>query len=130
VRILLDTQVFLWLANGPARLNGTARELLADQGNDLFLSSASSWEIAIKHSRGKLSLPIGPARFVLSRMQRFDVTGLAVEHVHALHVAELPHHHNDPFDRLIVAQAQMEGLSLATADRRLAAYDVPVLWAD
>jgi PIN domain nuclease of toxin-antitoxin system len=130
VRLLLDTRVFLWLANAPTRLNRTASDLLADQANDLFLSSASSWEIAIKHSRGKLPLPIGPARFVLSRMQRFDITGLAVEHVHALHVAGLPHHHSDPFDRLIVAQAQLEGFSLATADRRLAAYDVPVLWAD
>ncbi len=130
MRILLDTQVFLWLANAPTRLNTTASDLLADQANELFLSSASSWEIAIKHSRGKLALPIAPARFVLSRMQRFDLTGLAVEHVHALHVAELPHHHNDPFDRLLVAQAQLEGLSLATADRRLAEYDAPVLWAD
>lgn len=126
---LLDTQVWLWLL---ADLKRIRPELLAefrDPRSRLLLSAASSWEIAIKWSIGRLALPEPPETFVPSRMQRSGVTGLPVQHAHALHVATLPRHHRDPFDRLLIAQAQLEGVPLVTADPAFDAYDVRVVRA-
>ena len=89
----------------------------------------SSWEIAITYALGKLPLPEPPRTYVPSRMRHDAIDGLPVSHVHALHVASLPLHHRDPFDRLIVAQAQLENVVLVTADRRIEHYDVEVLAA-
>jgi PIN domain nuclease of toxin-antitoxin system len=100
-----------------------------DRGNELFLSAASAWEIAVKYAIGKLPLPLPPAEYVPSRMQRADTAPLAVTHEHALRVATLPPHHRDPFDRLLVAQCQAEGMWLLTADREFKPYDVQVIWA-
>jgi PIN domain nuclease of toxin-antitoxin system len=100
---------------------------VADPSTTRLLSSASSWEIAIKHALGKLPLPEGPAAYVPEAMRRLVVEGLVVEHAHALAVAGLPAHHRDPFDRLLVAQAQQLGLPILSADPALAAYDVELL---
>jgi PIN domain nuclease of toxin-antitoxin system len=113
----------------PQRLSAPVRELLQDPEHGLLLSAASSWEIALKWSLGKLPLPMSPAEYVLSRMERQDVRGLPVEHRHALHLAELPLLHRDPFDRLLIAQAQTEHLHVLTADPAFRAYDVDLLWA-
>jgi PIN domain nuclease of toxin-antitoxin system len=126
VRILLDTHVFLWLQVQPERL-GDHLAAVADTANERLLSAASSWEIAIKHGLGRLSLPEPPASWVPERMRAVGAMPLAVEHTHALAVADLPVHHRDPFDRLLVAQAQEGGYTLVTADRRIPAYDVAVL---
>jgi PIN domain nuclease of toxin-antitoxin system len=126
VRILLDTHVFLWLQVQPERL-GDHLAAVADTANERLLSAASSWEIAIKHGLGRLSLPEPPARWVPERMRAVGATPLAVEHTHALAVADLPVHHRDPFDRLLVAQARALGASLLTADRQLEDYDVDLL---
>jgi PIN domain nuclease of toxin-antitoxin system len=126
VRILLDTHVFLWLQVQPERL-GDHLAAVADTANERLLSAASSWEIAIKHGLGRLILPEPPARWVPDRMRAVGATPLAVEHTHALAVADLPVHHRDPFDRLLVAQARALGASLLTADRRLEHYDVDLL---
>jgi len=115
VRILLDTHVFLWMHAASSRLGGLAA-YLTNPEHELFLSAASSWEIAIKSNLGKLRLPEGASDYVKSRMADGGVTGLPIEHVHALFVDRLPRHHRDPFDRLLVAQAELEDLSLATAD--------------
>jgi PIN domain nuclease of toxin-antitoxin system len=98
--------------------------LLESPSNDLVLSAVSSWEISIKYALGKLSLPEPPSRYVPSRMTASGSRGLAIEHAHAVRVAELPPHHRDPFDRLLVAQAQIEKLILVTADRQFEPYDV------
>jgi PIN domain nuclease of toxin-antitoxin system len=98
--------------------------LLESSSNDLVLSAASSWEISIKYALGKLPLPEPPSRYIPSRMASSGSSGLAVEHAHAIRVAELPPHHRDPFDRLLVAQAQIEKLVLLTADRQFESYDV------
>lgn len=90
----------------------------------LLLSSASSWEIAIKWSLGRISLPRPPAEYVPDRMRRLSIMGLAVSHAHALRTAELPAHHRDPFDRLLVAQAQVDALTIVTADDVFGLYDV------
>jgi PIN domain nuclease of toxin-antitoxin system len=124
MRILLDTHCWLWMQISPGKLSSKARGLLEEPDNELFLSAASSWEIAIKHALGRLPLPGLPAEYVPRAMQRQGVAGLPIEHRHALHVASLPRHHGDPFDRLLIAQAQLEQLTLLSADRQLEAYEV------
>ena len=127
MRVLLDTQCWLWMQTEPDRFSSETRRLLLDPSNELFLSAASSWEIAIKYALGKLPLPEPPSTYVPSRMQSSGVIGLAIEHAHALHVESLPPHHRDPFDRLLVAQAQLEALPLMTDDRTLAVYAVTIV---
>ncbi len=129
MKLLLDTHCWLWwFANDP-RLGEPARNLIGDGANAVYLSAASSWEIAIKTSLGQLTLPEPPERYVPSRLASQGMRGLAIEHVHALKVASLPAHHRDPFDRLIVAQAQVEGLPVLTVDENIAAYEVDAMWA-
>ncbi len=95
--------------------------------NELLLSASSTWEIAIKHRIGRLQLPEPPATYVPKRLSSSGVTPMAVELAHTLAVANLPDHHRDPFDRLLITQAGLEGARL-TADPQIRAYDVEVLW--
>jgi PIN domain nuclease of toxin-antitoxin system len=127
MRYLLDTHVWLWLQTQPERVSDDVRDRLGDGSAQLLLSAASSWEIAIKHALGKLPLPEPPKTYVPSRMRHDSVDGLPVTHAHALHVATLPPHHGDPFDRLLVAQSQLEDIPLVTADPRITRYDVTVV---
>ncbi len=127
MRYLLDTGIWLSLQVDPGRITSSTRMLLADRANELLLSAASSWEIAIKYRLGKLPLPEPPVDYVPSRMRRSGTTPLAVEHAHVLRVAQLPDHHRDPFDRLLVVQAQALGMPIVTSDRQLTAYDVEVI---
>lgn len=127
MRVLIDTHVFLWWNAGSERLSEGAIELLDDSGTVAVLSAASSWEIAIKHRLGKLHLPEPPHSFVVSRMARDGVMGLPVQHIHALEVASLPMHHRDPFDRMLIAQAMVEGIPVLTADPAFLAYDIEVI---
>ncbi len=124
-RLLLDTNVVVWLLLGDrAAVSATAVNALQDSANQVALSAASVWEIAIKRSLGKVTLPDTWAG-VLARLG-FDA--MPVTAVHAEAVEHLPWHHRDPFDRLLVAQASVERCALVTADRRLAAYGVDILW--
>lgn len=124
---LLDTHVWLWMLSAPERLGTGARSIVEDPRQRLLLSAASSWEIAVKYGTGRLSLPEPPERYVPKQMHRSGVEGLAVEHSHALRVAALAPHHRDPFDRLLLAQSQVESLPIITADPAFAAYDVEVV---
>lgn len=124
MRILLDTQSWLWMASAPERFSDPARSLVDARETDLYLSAASAWEIAIKFSLGKLRLPEPPARYVPDRVGAMGILALPIEHGHALRVASLPSHHRDPFDRLLIAQAQLEGLPILTSDPVFGAYDV------
>lgn len=126
MKALLDTHVWLWMLTDPARL-GSALPFLEDASNELFFSAASSWEISIKHALGRLPLPEPPSAYVPARIRTTGVTPLAVGHSHALAVADLPDHHRDPFDRLLVAQAVVEGVPLITADDVLTRYNVEVM---
>jgi PIN domain nuclease of toxin-antitoxin system len=112
------------MAAAPERFSETGRAIVEDRDNELYLSAASAWEIAIKYALGKLRLPEPPIRYVPARLDILHTMPLAVEHAHALHVASLPPHHRDPFDRLLIAQAQLEGLPVLTADPLFDRYDV------
>jgi PIN domain nuclease of toxin-antitoxin system len=127
VRVLLDTQVWLWMLAAPERLSEPARALVVAADNELLLSAASAWEIAIKYALGKLRLPEAPGDLIPRLMTRTGITPLPVHHRHALHVATLPPRHRDPFDRLLIAQAQLEQLPILTADRSFTLYDVETL---
>ena len=127
MKILLDTHAFLWLKTEPSRFSAATLRLLEDPAHSLLLSSASAWEIAIKHARGKLQLPVAPGRYVAQRMAQSGISGLSITVAHALRAGALPPHHADPFDRLLVAQAQLEKVSLVTADEQLRAYEVRII---
>ena len=128
--ILLDTHVWLWMNGAVERLSEPAREILAESKQELYLSAASTWEIAIKHAAGKLKLPQPPFRYIPSAQAVNNVKPLAIHQAHTWRAAALPLHHRDPFDRMLIAQAQAEGLRLMTADTRLEHYEVPILRAD
>ena len=126
---LLDTHVWLWLLADSRRIRPDLLAELHDGRVRLLLSAASSWEIAIKWAIGRLPLPDPPAMYIPSRMQRSGVEGLPVDHAHALSVATLPQHHRDPFDRLLIAQANLESIPIVTADPVFDSYDVRVIHA-
>ncbi|HUP00557.1 MAG TPA: type II toxin-antitoxin system VapC family toxin, partial [Gemmatimonadota bacterium] len=118
-----------WMVAEPQRFSSEVAALLESVENDLLFSAASSWEIAINHALGRLPLPSAPSEYVPIQIEKSGVTPIAVEHAHALHVAELPPHHRDPFDRLLIAQAELEGATLLTDDRQFEPYGIPILWA-
>ena len=125
---LLDTNAWLWISGAGDRLGGGARALVADSSNDVVFSVVNAWEVAIKAKLGKLELVGDPGDYVRSRLraQRLRVLPCSLDHV--LSVANLPDHHRDPFDRLLVAQAITENLAILSSDERLRAYDVE--WLD
>jgi PIN domain nuclease of toxin-antitoxin system len=128
VKILLDTHTFLWWITDDQRLSVRAREVIGDGNNELFLSAATGWEIAIKLRIGRLKLPVEPVPFILEQMRINAIQSLAIQMNHALHVYTLPQHHRDPFDRLLIAQSQLEGLPILSADSQLASYPVQLIW--
>jgi len=130
VKYLLDTHTWLWLAVEPDRISPSVLARFENPARALLVSVASAWEIVIKHQLGKLRLPEAPGRYMETRLQRYQATALPIELRHALQVSHLPLHHRDPFDRILVAQAQVERAVLVTTDRKLAPYDVEILWAD
>jgi PIN domain nuclease of toxin-antitoxin system len=129
VTYLLDTGIWLWSVGEPSRISRKARELMADSRNDVFLSAVTSWEVAIKAASRKLRLPEPPDLYVPRRMAAQGLRPLAVSHQHALAVFTLPAHHRDPFDRLLIAQAKVEEMTLISADRIFDRYPVQLLWA-
>ena len=129
MRLLVDTHVFLWLESEPERLSNRTRATLEDTDNELYLSVVSGWEIVIKHAIGKLPLPVDPAVYVPTRLARSAFLELGVKMPHVLAVSGLPAHHDDPFDRLLIAQAQVESLTFVTVDERIAKYPIHVLRA-
>lgn len=129
MRVLLDTHAFLaWVSAGGARLSTRARELVSDEATEALVSAVSAAEISTKVANGRLVLP-GPAeRYVPSRIARHGFMVLPLDLRHALRVGSLPDIHRDPWDRLLVAQAQLEGLPIITADPLIGRYDVETIW--
>ena len=128
MRVLLDTHAFLWWIGDDRRLSVAARAVVADGDNEVFFSTASAWEMAIKARLGRLWVAEDFQGFVADQVALNGFRVLSVELLHALHVQALPDHHRDPFDRLLVAQSRVEGLALVTADGGLSAYGVERIW--
>lgn len=128
MRVLLDTHVLLWWRLDPARVTQAVQDLFTRPGTDLLWSAASTWEMAIKSGRGRLRLPEPVFVYVQRVIREERLTPLPVEHSHAATVETMPLHHMDPFDRLLIAQAQVEGVPLVTADPLLRSYGVPLIW--
>jgi len=129
VRLLLDTNVFIWAHAEPDRL-GKQLDLLTNPENQLFLSSVSAVEIVIKFGLGRLDLPADPTEWLPSRMERISARWMSFDPQHALALSGLPDVHRDPFDRILVAQSMVEDLALMTADRLLARYPVSIILVD
>jgi PIN domain nuclease of toxin-antitoxin system len=123
VRLLLDTHTFLWWLGDDPLLGPRARHAISDERNAVFVSAASAWEIAVKRRIGKLHAPGDIADWIASS----DFAPLAIEVEHAIAAAELPLHHRDPFDRMLVAQAQLEDLTLVAHDVEIEKYAVAML---
>jgi PIN domain nuclease of toxin-antitoxin system len=128
VRALLDTHAFIWWANDDPSLTDAAREVIGDPQNEIFLSAASTWEMAIKIAIGKLTLTLPLDLFVLSQISQYGFTPLRITYDHTYRVGSLPQHHRDPFDRLLIAQAMTENLVLLTGDAQFPPYGVATLW--
>ncbi|MEM8505360.1 MAG: type II toxin-antitoxin system VapC family toxin [Cyanobacteria bacterium P01_D01_bin.1] len=129
MKLLLDTQCWLWWFAQPEKLNEQVIDCIVDEANELWFSVASIWEIEIKVSIGKLPLPEAVDNYVPARMLQLGTKSLPISAAHALQVATLPMHHRDPFDRMLVAQARLEGMTLVSADSAFNQYEVTLLWA-
>lgn len=128
MKYLLDTAIFLWSLDAFHNLNHEAQELLTTGAGEIYLSAVSSWEIAIKWGIGKLRLPAPPASLIPGALQNLSIRALPMNHSHAFAVADLPAHHSDPFDRMLIAQARGEDMTLLTADRAFLKYKVRTFW--
>jgi len=128
MRLLLDTCTFLWVVGGATDLSARAREAFVDPDNEVFLSAASAWEIAVKHRLGRLPLPEPPDVFVPAQREAHGIDRLDIDEQAALHVAKLPGLHADPFDRMLVSQALIGGLVLLTPDVAIRQYPARTIW--
>ena len=128
VKLLLDTHTFLWWNDASPRLSKKALVLLADPANTLLLSVISAWELVLKIQTNKLRLLEPPSVYVPTRMAHYAMEPLPVTLAHALAAESLPLHHRDPFDRLLIAQATIEGVPILTADPAFRRYPIKVLW--
>jgi len=128
VKILVDTCTFLWIACESPRLSKTAAAVFRDRNNERYLSAASAWEIAIKHAAGRLPLPERPDIFVPGIREASGIAPLDLDEESALHAGRLPALHSDPFDRMLVAQAVVHGMTILTPDPAIEQYAVRVLW--
>ena len=128
MRLLLDTVSFIWLSEDDPQLVQSVRTLITDSANDVYLSAVSAWEIAIKHGLGPLPLRVSPKEYVIEQRRLHRIESLPIIEEAALQVAQLPKLHRDPFDRLIVAQAMVEDLAIATPDRLIRMYSVSTVW--
>lgn len=128
MRLLLDTHAFVWAVADPERLSKSATEAIVSGANQLFLSSATAWELATKYRVGKLPQAKPLLDDFESLAEDLTAAHLSMDHAHAALAGLLPGEHRDPFDRMLAAQAKLEGLHVVTRDPAFAAFDVPVVW--
>lgn len=128
MKYLLDTGVLINSLIAPPKLNRQTTELLEDNSSEVYLSAVCSWEITIKAGIGKLVLPERPSEFLIRAMRLMLLQALDITHNHVAALERLPNYHRDPFDRMLIAQAQAEGLVLLTADRKFDKYPVETFW--
>jgi PIN domain nuclease of toxin-antitoxin system len=130
LRALLDTHVFLWWLVDDPQLPQNVRDIISDGSNDMYFSAAGCWEIAVKARLGRMTLPDKPDVFIADQLALNGIQSLPIQSSHALHVFNLPALHRDPFDRILVAQAQLENMPIITADPLIALYQVQLVWAE
>ena len=128
MKVLLDILAFLWLISDDDRLSENARQTFLNTENSLYFSAASLWEICIKKSLGKISLKDGWFQTIQEEMEINTIQWLPIEMTHCAGVAELPLHHRDPFDRMLIAQAKVEEMNLMSWDSRLSKYSIELIW--
>ena len=128
MKYLLDTAVWLWSMNSPERIRDQGREILERGEEEIYLSAVTTWEISIKMRLGKLDFPGPPAHHVERFMAKQSLRPLSVTHRHAAQVFDLPAHHGDPFDRMLIAQALVEDMTILTSNRSFRRYPAKVLW--
>jgi PIN domain nuclease of toxin-antitoxin system len=128
VNLLLDTCTFIWITTDSRELSDRARGLFVDPVNDVYLSTVSTWEIALKHGLGRLPLPEPADRFIPAERERHLIRTLALDEESALQLIRLPHLHDDPFDRMLICQAIVHGLALLTPDPWISKYPVKSVW--
>ena len=128
MRLLLDTHTFLWAVAAPRKLSARALTALRNGSNELYLSAASVWEMAIKRSLGKLETDIPLGDLIAQGREKIQLRLLDIAAAHAVAVEALPFHHKDPFDRLLIAQALLEEMTIVGADRRFGPYGVKRVW--
>ncbi len=128
MRVLLDTVTFLWAISDAPEFSEEAGEIFTDPGNEIYLSSVSAWEIAVKYALGKLPLPEPPGRFVPLQRKQHGIDPLPLDEEAALHLSRLPLLHKDPFDRMLVCQAVMQHLVILTPDELIQQYPVRTIW--
>ena len=128
MRILLDTCTFLWIVTDAPELSDLSREVFVNPGNEVYLSSVSTWEIAIKHAMGRLPLPEVPEKFIPAQRKEHGVASLALEEEVTLHLTRLPEMHKDPFDRMLICQAIVHGLVVLTPDELIMQYPIRCIW--
>jgi PIN domain nuclease of toxin-antitoxin system len=128
MKLLLDTCTFLWLAADAVALSTRAREIFQDPANDVYLSSVAAWEIAVKYALGRLPLPAPPERFVPHQREALGVAALALDEESVLQAHRLPGLHRDPFDRMLICQAIVHGMTIVTPDPLVMQYPVRTKW--
>jgi len=128
VKLLLDTSTFLWIVDAPEHLSPRVAELFQSAENDVFLSAVSAWEIATKCATGKMTLSEPAEHYVPKQRQAHRIRPLPIDEESALRAATLPWLHKDPWDRILVAQAVVHGLTIVTPDRLIAQYAVRTIW--
>jgi PIN domain nuclease of toxin-antitoxin system len=128
MRAILDTHALIWFLEGDQRLSGLARETIARGDNEVLVSMASLWEMSIKHSLGKLELRKPFAELIPEQLETNALGVLGVELSHVMELSILPHHHRDPFDRMIIAQARVETLPVIGDDGAFDSYGVQRIW--
>jgi PIN domain nuclease of toxin-antitoxin system len=128
MKFLLDTCTFLWLISDATEVPVRVRDLFASPENDIYLSTVSTWEIALKHSLGRLPLPGPPGKFIPKQREDHGVQSLPLDEESTFQLLRLPNLHNDPFDRLLICQAIVHGLTLLTPDELVSQYLVRVVW--
>ena len=128
MQALLDTNAFLWWAADDAKLSAIALSTISNPENEIFFSVASAWEIIIKTRIGKLNLPESAESYIPARIEHYFFQVIPMEMEHVLQIWNLPNHHKDPFDRVLIAQSQVESLPIITKDEKISLYDVEVIW--
>ncbi len=128
MKLLLDTCTFLWIAGGVRPIPSRVAAAYRSPDHEVFLSAASAWEIAVKHAAGRLALPAPPQSLIPAERERLGVAPLPIDEESSLHVARLPLLHRDPFDRMLVAQAIVHGMTIATPDDFIARYAARTMW--